>query len=56
MSSSSSPRLSWDTFLTAILVATASASETQNMYMAMKQPPLRPPPWIFGPVWTVLYG
>jgi benzodiazapine receptor len=22
----------------------------------MKQPPLRPPPQIFGPVWTVLYG
>ena len=24
--------------------------------MALRQPPLRPPPWIFGPVWTVLYG
>lgn len=24
--------------------------------MSWKQPPLRPPPWIFGPVWTVLYG
>ncbi|CAK7201439.1 hypothetical protein SEUCBS139899_004143 [Sporothrix eucalyptigena] len=23
---------------------------------AMKQPPLRPPPQVFGPVWTVLYG
>jgi benzodiazapine receptor len=22
----------------------------------MKQPPLRPPPQVFGPVWTVLYG
>ncbi len=22
----------------------------------MRQPPLRPPPWVFGPVWTVLYG
>ncbi|KAH8884504.1 TspO/MBR-related protein [Thozetella sp. PMI_491] len=30
--------------------------ETQKMYMAMKQPPLRPPPYIFGPVWTLLYG
>lgn len=24
--------------------------------MAIKQPPLRPPPYVFGPVWTVLYG
>ncbi|KAI1766183.1 TspO/MBR-related protein [Hypoxylon sp. FL1150] len=30
--------------------------ETQSTYLAMKQPPLRPPPRIFGPVWTVLYG
>ncbi|CAK7232452.1 hypothetical protein SBRCBS47491_008275 [Sporothrix bragantina] len=24
--------------------------------LAMKQPPLRPPHYVFGPVWTVLYG
>lgn len=24
--------------------------------MAIKQPPLRPPPYVFGPVWTLLYG
>ena len=30
--------------------------ETQNTYLALRQPPLRPPPWIFGPVWTTLYG
>ena len=24
--------------------------------MALKQPPLRPPPQVFGPVWTALYG
>ncbi|KAI0117187.1 TspO/MBR-related protein [Daldinia grandis] len=30
--------------------------QTQATYAAMKQPPLRPPPQVFGPVWTVLYG
>ena len=24
--------------------------------MALKQPPYRPPPYIFGPAWTILYG
>ncbi|TPX16660.1 uncharacterized protein E0L32_003601 [Thyridium curvatum] len=31
-------------------------TEPQKTYMALKQPPLRPPPEVFGPVWTVLYG
>ncbi|KAK3943644.1 putative translocator protein [Diplogelasinospora grovesii] len=30
--------------------------ETQRQYLAWKQPPLRPPPYVFGPVWTALYG
>ncbi|KAI1815373.1 TspO/MBR-related protein [Poronia punctata] len=30
--------------------------QTQETYTAMKQPPLRPPPSVFGPTWTVLYG
>ncbi|MCJ1481859.1 hypothetical protein MMC06_002018 [Schaereria dolodes] len=30
--------------------------ETQRTYLAIKQPPYRPPPQVFGPVWTVLYG
>lgn len=30
--------------------------DTQETYLALKQPPLRPPPAVFGPVWTVLYG
>lgn len=30
--------------------------ETEKTYLALRQPPLRPPPWIFGPVWTTLYG
>lgn len=24
--------------------------------MTLKQPPFRPPPWVFGPAWTTLYG
>ena len=28
---------------------------TQERYMALKQPPLRPPPWLFAPAWTTLY-
>jgi len=30
--------------------------DTQRTYLALKQPPYRPPPYIFGPAWTVLYG
>jgi translocator protein len=28
---------------------------TQDRYMALKQPPYRPPPWLFAPAWTTLY-
>ncbi|KAK7951978.1 uncharacterized protein PG986_007706 [Apiospora aurea] len=31
-------------------------SKTQDTYRLMKQPPLRPPPQVFGPAWTTLYG
>ena len=30
--------------------------ETKTTYMRLRQPPLSPPTWAFGPVWTVLYG
>ncbi|CAI6095609.1 unnamed protein product [Clonostachys chloroleuca] len=40
---------------TSIGYATGRAG-TQKTYLRLKQPPLRPPPWLFGPVWTVLYG
>jgi benzodiazapine receptor len=34
----------------------STAKETQKTYMALKQPPYRPPPQVFGPAWTILYG
>ncbi|RYP06803.1 hypothetical protein DL765_009361 [Monosporascus sp. GIB2] len=30
--------------------------QTKETYNLIRQPPLLPPPWVFGPVWTVLYG
>jgi len=32
------------------------SKETEKTYLALKQPPFRPPPWVFGPAWTLLYG
>ncbi|KAK4941703.1 hypothetical protein LTR10_018442 [Elasticomyces elasticus] len=28
---------------------------TQEQYVALKQPPFRPPPWVFAPAWSTLY-
>ena len=35
---------------------TVQPKEAQDTYLALKQPPYRPPPQVFGPVWTTLYG
>ncbi|KAL9601377.1 MAG: hypothetical protein Q9219_002553 [cf. Caloplaca sp. 3 TL-2023] len=32
-----------------------SPKSTQKTYLALKQPPYRPPPQVFGPTWTALY-
>ncbi|KAF3928219.1 hypothetical protein AA313_de0206968 [Arthrobotrys entomopaga] len=33
-----------------------ATSLTRKTYLSLRQPPLRPPSWLFGPVWTLLYG
>ncbi len=38
----------------AVVGSLATGSSTQS-YLAMQQPSWAPPPWLFGPVWTVLY-
>lgn len=37
-------------------VGYAGRNTTPKTYTELKLPPLRPPPVVFGPVWTVLYG
>lgn len=33
-----------------------SNKKTVETYKTLRQPPLAPPSWVFGPVWTLLYG
>ena len=32
-----------------------TARSVQGWYLSLARPPLTPPNWVFGPVWTVLY-
>jgi len=42
--------------LSYLVTSLISSPATSSTYKKLKQPPLAPPGWIFGPVWTVLYG
>lgn len=43
-------------FLVAALGGSATATSVGNWYPTLAKPPWTPPSWLFGPVWTVLYG
>ena len=36
--------------------AVTPKKDTQKTYLALRQPPGRPPAWVFAPVWTTLYA
>lgn len=42
-------------FAAAGLGAWATAGGVDTWYAGLSKPPLTPPDWIFGPVWSVLY-
>lgn len=39
-----------------LLHISTELGHTKELYRRLRQPPLRPPAWVFGPVWTILYG
>ncbi|EGO53666.1 hypothetical protein NEUTE1DRAFT_119277 [Neurospora tetrasperma FGSC 2508] len=41
---------------TAVGFGTGFVSDQKRQYHSLRQPPLRPPSSVFGPVWTLLYG
>ena len=42
-------------FAAAGVGSLAQGGDVQGTYLAMDRPAWAPPPWVFGPVWTVLY-
>lgn len=43
------------TNLAGALPAVFTASDVANWYPTLASPPLTPPSWVFGPVWTALF-
>ena len=40
----------------ASAVGAVASTQAKSFYSQLAQPPWAPPPWLFGPVWTVLYA
>jgi tryptophan-rich sensory protein len=38
------------------VIGSAAVTGTTEQYASLQQPTWAPPPWVFGPVWTVLYA
>ncbi len=42
--------------LAGVLGAVFTTDAIPTWYAALTKPPLNPPSWVFGPVWTILYA
>lgn len=52
--------ISWMTFVAICFAAAGvggwfTGSSVKTWYPELLKPPVTPPPWVFGPVWTALY-
>jgi tryptophan-rich sensory protein len=41
--------------IVAAMIGTVASLQAPEFYMMLNAPSWAPPPWLFGPVWTVLY-
>lgn len=42
-------------FLVSLLGSAVTLPKIPGWYASLVKPPFNPPPWVFGPVWTILY-